>query len=336
MKNLILVFIAMACFTSVNASEYKYIPIVREGVQWVYNCRFFDAELNRSNYTSMTLEFKGDTTINGYEYKKLYRWFGTDATATKDSNRDITFEISSEPEIIAFCRDYFHETSNKTQDECITYVIYAENYINETYGFSDGVRDDGYKPVTEQNKVYMLYERQAYARTSNSDLNQMNTFYAQNTKLFKAQHERLNFEKADTIEVNGTLRKVFSVELPQDNSLGYSYKAIWIDGIGLDIYGEVSMSKSGALGTFISPFGEIYARGYNLIIANLNHVTEDGKTVYKGDTYDAKYDSNPSGIDDVNVTTLPSDDSYYNMQGQRVSEPQAGIYIHNGKKVVVK
>lgn len=30
------------------------------------------------------------------------------------------------------------------------------------------------------------------------------------------------------------------------------------------------------------------------------------------------------------------DDAYYNLNGQRVDNPQKGIYIHRGKKVIIK
>lgn len=44
-----------------------------------------------------------------------------------------------------------------------------------------------------------------------------------------------------------------------------------------------------------------------------------------------------TGISD-NLSTKPvlTDDSYYNLQGMRVEKPVKGIYIHNGKKVVIK
>lgn len=44
-----------------------------------------------------------------------------------------------------------------------------------------------------------------------------------------------------------------------------------------------------------------------------------------------------TGISD-NLSAKPvlTDDSYYNLQGMRVEKPVKGIYIHNGKKVVVK
>jgi len=34
--------------------------------------------------------------------------------------------------------------------------------------------------------------------------------------------------------------------------------------------------------------------------------------------------------------TQDTNDTYYDMQGRRISKPEKGIYIQNGKKVVVK
>lgn len=43
-----------------------------------------------------------------------------------------------------------------------------------------------------------------------------------------------------------------------------------------------------------------------------------------------------TGIDEVEAATVAGDGHYYNLQGVRVEKPAAGIYIHNGKKVIVK
>ena len=40
--------------------------------------------------------------------------------------------------------------------------------------------------------------------------------------------------------------------------------------------------------------------------------------------------------DNLSVKPVLTDDGYYNLQGMRVEKPVKGIYIHNGKKVVVK
>ena len=58
------------------------------------------------------------------------------------------------------------------------------------------------------------------------------------------------------------------------------------------------------------------------------------------------FDGNEDGVDaDAAGTALEisnielkeaGNNVYYNLQGQRVEHPQHGIYIHNGKKVVLK
>jgi len=93
-----------------------------------------------------------------------------------------------------------------------------------------------------------------------------------------------------------------------------------------------SIGKSTGFGTLLDPKWSMKAGEYFNIIG-LSHVLDaDGNIIYKS----PKYKEEPSGVDDVKVTTLPSDNRYYNLQGQRVSEPAAGIYIHKGKKIFVK
>lgn len=42
------------------------------------------------------------------------------------------------------------------------------------------------------------------------------------------------------------------------------------------------------------------------------------------------------GVDLVVADELPGDDSYYNLQGVRIANPGPGIYIRNGKKVIIR
>ena len=46
--------------------------------------------------------------------------------------------------------------------------------------------------------------------------------------------------------------------------------------------------------------------------------------------------SNASGISVPVVMSVPMDNTYYNLKGQRVANPTKGLYIINGKKVVIK
>ena len=45
-----------------------------------------------------------------------------------------------------------------------------------------------------------------------------------------------------------------------------------------------------------------------------------------------------NGIDEVTTTTVEIDANavYYDLQGRRVDHPVRGIYIVNGKKVIIK
>ena len=50
------------------------------------------------------------------------------------------------------------------------------------------------------------------------------------------------------------------------------------------------------------------------------------------------YDSTPTGISSA-TTGVPDsrrNDAYYNLNGQRISKPSKGIYIHRGKKILLK
>ena len=70
----------------------------------------------------------------------------------------------------------------------------------------------------------------------------------------------------------------------------------------------------------------------------LCHVVKDGKVIYKGYGYDPGV---TTGIDEVvaDKTSRPLDPHYYNLMGQPVGTevPTApGIYIHQGKKIIVR
>lgn len=61
---------------------------------------------------------------------------------------------------------------------------------------------------------------------------------------------------------------------------------------------------------------------------------------YKADNIWSKffeiYEKDFSGIYDIVIDKKPTEDIYYNLHGQRVFNPTPGIYIHNGKKELVR
>jgi cephalosporin-C deacetylase len=48
-----------------------------------------------------------------------------------------------------------------------------------------------------------------------------------------------------------------------------------------------------------------------------------------------KYEST-TGIREVLPNAVPQNSTFYDLQGRRLSKPARGIYIHNGRKVVMK
>ena len=42
------------------------------------------------------------------------------------------------------------------------------------------------------------------------------------------------------------------------------------------------------------------------------------------------------GTQESSIFNLQSNEVYYNLQGQRVEKPRKGIYIHNGRRVVIR
>ena len=44
----------------------------------------------------------------------------------------------------------------------------------------------------------------------------------------------------------------------------------------------------------------------------------------------------PTAVQSVKVIASETDGAIYNLSGQRVSSPSKGIYIQNGKKIIIK
>ena len=47
-------------------------------------------------------------------------------------------------------------------------------------------------------------------------------------------------------------------------------------------------------------------------------------------------DSNITGIESITTSDDANNNAYYNLNGQRINKPQQGIYIHKGKKIVIR
>lgn len=64
--------------------------------------------------------------------------------------------------------------------------------------------------------------------------------------------------------------------------------------------------------------------------------TETIPDVFKYDYNNRDWNGDWNGIETVSVHQSASSDAFYDLQGRRVAQPRQGLYIHNGKKMVVR
>jgi hypothetical protein len=132
-------------------------------------------------------------------------------------------------------------------------------------------------------------------------------------------NELLSFLYSDTITLGSKPAK--------RNIFKYRFNNIcFIEGIGYD--GQ----NSGY------PLAYMYSELMSDPPFHLSHVIEAGQIIYKGMCYTP---DNITGIDEVVADQQPRhyDDNYYNLMGQPVGKDipsTPGIYIHHGKKIVIR
>ena len=96
-------------------------------------------------------------------------------------------------------------------------------------------------------------------------------------------------------------------------------------------------------------YGTIFALGMKSSVVGFYKVAK-GQSVPSGKAYlvitdlpDASrefvgfgYDNEKTGIGLTETSELRTDNAVYDMQGRRVAQPTKGLYIVNGKKVIIK
>ena len=83
---------------------------------------------------------------------------------------------------------------------------------------------------------------------------------------------------------------------------------------------------------FTMPVHKAYARPKNMVGATPSKVM-----IFDGNEDGVDADAAGTALEISNIEVKEAGNNiYYNLQGQRVEHPQHGIYIHNGKKVVLK
>ena len=108
-----------------------------------------------------------------------------------------------------------------------------------------------------------------------------------------------------------------------DNQLVDCVDALWSTGRDNDYFlhdGEFVKSKNDG---WVLP-----GKSYLYIDGGRNNVSASQLRVY--------VDNTATAIDGITNNPVVKDDAYYNLQGVKVQRPQHGVFIHNGKKVVLK
>ena len=136
---------------------------------------------------------------------------------------------------------------------------------------------------------------------------------------------RQNFVRVEPLIIENVLCDRFAYIGEEGDTLAYV-----VEGIGFD---------SRDMGDLLTPFTRKPDPNADYQeYCGLSHVVKDGKIIYKGMRYrHGAFDA----IDEVvaDQTRRPANPHYYNLMGQPVGTevPTApGIYIHNGKKIIVR
>lgn len=108
-----------------------------------------------------------------------------------------------------------------------------------------------------------------------------------------------------------------------DNQLVGCVDAVWSTGRDNDYFLHDGKFVKSAKNGWALP-----GKSYLYINGGRNNVSASQLRVY--------VDNTATAIDGITNNPVVKDDAYYNLQGVKVQRPQHGVFIHNGKKVVLK
>ncbi len=279
MKKIIFGLLMLMGITGVQAQEYEYVPLVREGVKRVYLYdKGWHGMPNGGPFVYYTDEMRGDTTINGIPFKKLYRYF------TGELDVSTTYPYA-----------YIREVDKK---------VYA--VLNEQVDLDDYNLYKNGEPKIESENFETFGEYLIY------DFNDFVAFYDANS--------RIKVVSTGLESVGDAMRKAYYLDEPK--------RYLILEGEGAVTSGGLLFPNTGS-----------WVNGPHPHTLGLSHVIEGDEVVYKSPRYDELKDKlTPTALIDLKTNETPQGDNrYYNLMGQPVAEPtQPGIYIHQGKKLVVK
>ncbi len=219
MKNtLLFTLLALLGMFQAAAQEYEYVPFVREGVKWVYAIKdygvhsiYYDFEnipTNGDFVALRTLEFRGDTVINGKRYMAMHKCVDDEFSEPSDV---IPVYLREEDKVV-----YGIVPDRKWyEDAVITNIPFSLDYWiidNEAY----------------TGEEFVLY-----------DFNDPIAYWEQKMPVSFSDHQYLPFQ-VDTISVGHHLAKRY---ISHHRNSGWEDRVIMlIEGIGLIGYNSYPLA----------------------------------------------------------------------------------------------
>lgn len=280
MKKIFVLLFVLFGFGQLYADEY--LPLVREGVKWIY--AYYPTSSEDGLYERFSVEFT-NAEIDGVQYYECWRKF-------LDKNMIPTMEA----ELLGYAR----ENNRKV------YAILPSH---------DGNTHTNPGLAGENQDEWLIY-----------DFNEVSGFYAQMPQyIFYTTSGPIykGFEclETSTMEIGQNICTAYTIQEP-------TFRGTLVEGYGI-------------IGDFHDYLLDSYYISSNVLsmcdvmTLGLYSIIENGVEVYHNAEYDSIMSS--TAIEDLEVTTVQDSGTYYDLQGRRVAEPtQPGIYIRNGKKVVVR
>ena len=126
MRKITLLTFLFGTMSLMQAAEYEYVPLVREGAEWGYSMELF----GKSYYRNL---IQGDTVVNGETYKKYYTF--KNCTATEEEN--LAFLRESDKQVYITFNQALMPIESLYSQEYLIYDFGAE--VGETVSHFDWI-----------------------------------------------------------------------------------------------------------------------------------------------------------------------------------------------------
>ena len=304
----------LALLATIQASaawdSSDYLPIVREGVKWVNEKVIINQDDTTKYY--YIYEFSGEdnlTNMAGEINNACFYYRASELDADRDSliaglrdNGQVTF-VRNNAYYALYWEDMINYVNNEGKEYRLMFPLagYTDGGTMIIYNFNNPKWNCVGYYLSIQHAFHDLY---GYEEVLTEE----------------------NFTEVEPIEIEGISCSRYAYVKENGDTMCYV-----VEGIGFD---------SRNMGDLLTPFTrEPDPDADYQEYCGLSHVIKDGQIIYKGMRYSP---GNMTGIDEVAAEKPQArqvDDNYYNLMGQPVGKTlptTPRIYIHHGKKIVVR